>query len=56
MQHCTVIMEPQVDKCSNQNDTPVTREFCLFYKCTSFISSFHLISSYTAPQLKFFPG
>ena len=52
----TVIMEPQVDKSTNQNDTPVTREFCLFYKCTSFISSFHLISSYTAPQLKFFPG
>ena len=52
MQHCTVIMEPQVDT----NDTPVTREFCLFHKWTSFISSFHLISSYTAPQLKFFPG
>ena len=54
---CTVtIMETQVDKCTDLNDTPVTREFFLFYKCTSFISSFHLISSYTAPQLKFFPG
>ena len=49
-------MEPQVDKCTHQNDTPVTREFCLFYKFTSFITSFHLISSRTAPQLKFFPG
>ena len=27
---CTVIMETQVDKCTNLNDTPVTREFFYF--------------------------